>query len=781
MRRLTCIFLCLLASAAWALDTGPKTNADISLISRKLSEAVPLVEGPNDSNIVRLASEILRRQHFLKLPFDRALSEKFYERYLDAMDPQHIFFTQDDLTEFEKYRDQLHTLTLEKGDTEAARRIFSRFRERLEQQHALVEELLKENKFQFAGDDCYVVNRKKEPRPQNLDEARKLWRERLRFEYLQEKLAKEKPEEIVKKLTRRYNQLQRAIREYDDDDVIELYLTSLARVFDPHSDYMGKSQLENFSIGMKLSLYGIGALLKSEDGICKIVSLTPGGPAERSKKLKPNDQIIAVAQSNTPPVDVIDMKLSKVVELIRGPKDSEVRLTVIPADASDSSARKEIRLIRDEIKLDDQAAKAKLFEIPVGTNQFVRLGVIDLPSFYAAFDLDGKQAGSEQKSTTIDVARLITKLKKEGATGIILDLRRNGGGSLEEAISLAGLFIKEGPIVQVKDSEGRVMVDEDPESSVFYDGPLMVLTSRFSASASEIVAAALQDYGRAVVVGDKTTHGKGTVQSLLQLKPFFRRMGIFTTNDPGALKITIRKFYRVSGGTTQKDGVIPDVILPSINDTLEVGEASLDNPLAADSVTAARHDDFNLIAPYAAELNRRSTNRMARDRDFAYLFEEIRRFEKQQTEKCISLNEQKRLKEKQEADDRAKARKKELAARPEPPGKVYEIKLKDVDLPGLPPPLTWTNHVADVTATNVPAGSIVIKKSTASETKSPPGATHPPVESPDDGDNEEAAVTDGPPPPDITLDETRRLMLDYLELLSRGRNGRLLERAKNQN
>jgi carboxyl-terminal processing protease len=307
----------------------------------------------------------------------------------------------------------------------------------------------------------------------------------------------------------------------------------------------------------------------------------------------------------------------------------------------------------------------------------------------------------------------------------------------------------------------------------------MVLTSRFSASASEIVAGALQDYGRAVVVGDKSTHGKGTVQSLLQLKPFFRRMGIVTTNDPGALKITIRKFYRVSGGSTQKDGVKPDINLPSINDTLDVGEASLENPLAYDNIDPAKHESFNLIAPYAGELIRRSTNRMAADRDFAYLLEEIKRFEKQQAEKCISLNEQKRLKEKQEADDRAKARKKELAARPEPPGKVYEIKLKDVDLPGLPPPLTWTNQVAEVQSTNVPPGSIVIKRTPPAEAGHPVGAAHPATGAPGDAEDDETASNDGPAAPDIALDETRRLMLDYLELLSRNGRGALLGRSKN--
>jgi carboxyl-terminal processing protease len=768
MRLLTLILGCHLAAVAWAGD-------DVSLMSRKLSEATPLVEGPNDSNIVRLTSEILRRQHFLKLPFDRDLSSKFLERFLDAMDPQHIFFIQTDLDEFEQYRHQLHVLTLEKGDTSVAREIFLRFRERLEQQHDYVFDLLKANSFRFDGDDCYVVNRKKEKRPPDLAWAKRLWFDRLRYEYLQERLAKEKPDDIIKKLTRRYNNLLRAIREYDEDDVVQLYLTSLARVFDPHSDYMGKSELDNFSIGMKLSLYGIGALLRSEDGICKIVSLTPGGPAERSRKLKANDQIIAVAQSNTAPVDVVDMKLSKVVELIRGPKDTEVRLTVIPADASDSSVRKEIRLIRDEIKLEEQAAKARLYEIPTGTNHTSRLGVIELPSFYSAFELEGKQSGSDQKSTTIDVARLITKLKKEGCEGIVLDLRRNGGGSLEEAITLAGLFIKEGPIVQVKDSEGRVFVDNDPESSIFYDGPLMVITSRFSASASEIVAGALQDYGRAIIVGDSTTHGKGTVQSLLQLSRFFRSLGILTDKDPGALKITIRKFYRVSGGSTQKEGITPDIVLPSVNDTIEVGEAFLDNPLPWDTIPAAAYDRFDLVAPHLSELRRLSGRRIAVDRDFSFVREEIRRYEKQQAEKCVSLNEAVRLKEKQDADERAQARKQELAVRPEAPGKVYEIKLKDVDLPGLPPPIVKTNQVSKADGLDLPPGNIVVANEpqrTADDSSK--------VADEDRSQSEEDA-SESPTPPDITLEEAKRIMIDYVNLLSRDADWIAVRRLKNQN
>src|SRR3954462_3468910 len=295
---------------------------------------------------------------------------------------------------------------------------------------------------------------------------------------------------------------------------------------------------------MQLSLFGVCALLRSEDGYCKIQSLVTGGPAERSKKLKPNDKIIAVSQGEGTPVDVVDMKLNKVVEMIRGPQGREVRRTIVPADAPDPSVRKTISIVREKIKLEDQEAKAKIIELPAGTNQLMRLGVIDLPSFYSEFELEGRAKSGERKSTTTDVSKLLHKLLQEHVGGIILDLRRNGGGSLEEAINLTGLFIKEGPVVQIKDSDGRITVDKDPDSTISYGGPLIVLTSRFSASASEILAGALQDYGRALIVGDSSTHGKGTVQSLLELRKVMRNhTALSSSNDPGALKITIRKFY----------------------------------------------------------------------------------------------------------------------------------------------------------------------------------------------------------------------------------------------
>jgi carboxyl-terminal processing protease len=782
----------------------------------------PLAPGPYDTNITRLTESILERHHYLRQPINDEVSSKFLDRYLDLLDNLHIYFIKSDLDEFEKYRTQLDDLTKE-GDTTPSRVIFTRFLDRLQQQYDYVTNLLDAEKFEFTGNDRFTLNRKTLPRPTDLNEARQFWRERLRHEYLSEKLSigrpeeiaktileklktkqakeaikglddkmskekaqeiakiieekstREKPEavakiiqtklekenadEIKKVIVRRYTRVLRALKEYDNDDVLQIYLTALTRVYDPHSDYMGKSELDNFSISMKLSLFGIGALLRSEDGFCKIQELKPG-PAMRSKQLKPNDKIVAVAQGDDDAVDVVDMKLSKVVELIRGPKGSKVRLTVVPADAPDPSVRKVISLVREEIKLEDQEAKAKIIELPQGKDKFMRLGVIDLPSFYSQFELEGQKPGSEPKSTTIDVARLIQKLLKEHIAGIILDLRRNGGGSLEEAINLTGLFIKEGPVVQVKGPEGDPIIEKDRDSAVFYDGPLIVLTSRFSASASEILAGALQDYDRALIVGDSSTHGKGTVQSLLQLGPIMRQRGLAVTNNPGALKITIRKFYRASGSSTQLKGVVPDIVLPSVQNYMEVGESSLENPLPWDTISPANYSKLNRIEPLLPELRKRSEMRVALDRDFAYIREEIERYKKLIAEKSVSLNEAQRLKEKQEADERAKARKKELAARPEPPEKVYEITLKQVDEPGLPPAISKTNHVAKVDGH---AGGF-FRNTGKTDQGTKTEDTNNQAKSDAGIEDRDEVSEDKVPSLDITLEEAKRILMDLVYL-----------------
>jgi len=326
----------------------------------------------------------------------------------------------------------------------------------------------------------------------------------------------------------------------DGTDVLQAYLNALAHAYDPHSDYFNPEHAQDFSIGMSLSLFGIGAQLREDDGYCKIDQLVHGGPAEENKQLKEGDHIVAVAQSNQPPVDVVDMELGKVVQLIRGPKGTEVRLTVSPVE--DRAARRVVTLIRDEIKLEKEEAKAKLIESPDGHGGTNRIGVIDLPSFYAPVDLSGNSGHTSPNFTSDHVAKLVKKLEQEKVAGIILDLRGNPGGSLEEAVKLIGLFVKDGPVVLARSPDGSVSVDSDTDSSVLYNGPLVVLVNRLSASAAEIAAAALQDYGRALVVGDISTFGKGTVQNLNPLRPFVWPTTASATNDPGTVKITIRNF-----------------------------------------------------------------------------------------------------------------------------------------------------------------------------------------------------------------------------------------------
>jgi carboxyl-terminal processing protease len=766
--------------STYASDTNAPTATTeppvIPAVPSTSSVRTPLVPGPADGRIGFVTARMLEQLHYRKQPFDDSVSGKFLDRYLESLDPQHMHFTQADLADFERYRTNLDQLTITRhgrADVSAATEIFNRFYERLQARVAYAEELLRNEQFTFDADERILINRKDAPYPESLEAAKQFWRERLRFEYLQEKLGKvatrkkpepkaiekkpgekpkTEPEEIVDTLSHRYQRNLKLFRDFDSDDVMQVYLTALAHVYDPHSDYLGHSQLESFAIGMNLSLFGIGAELRSEDGYCTINRLLPGGPAVKSNKIKEKDRIVAVAQSNQPPVDVIDMNLTKAVQLIRGPKGTEVRLTVIPA-GTDASSKKVVSLIRDEIPLEDQAAKAKLIEVPQGSREPLRVGIIDLPSFYATFDIAAKSRGkAEPKSTTADVGKLIEKLKRERVSGIILDLRRNGGGSLEEAIKMTGAFIKKGPVVQVRDSEGGVQVDNDEDSSIFYDGPLVVLTSRFSASASEILAGALQDYGRAIVVGDSSTHGKGTVQSVNQLAPYMQMFNRSMTNDPGALKVTIKKFYRASGASTQLRGVVPDIVLPSvISESKDFGESSLENPLPWDTIQSAKYEHLDRVAPFLGDLRRQSTNRVATDPEFAYIREDIDIFKKQQEDKTISLNEKTRLKEKEEIDARQKRRDKERLARGEPDQKVYEITLKLADKPGLPPPVEKTNTLAKADSAAGGSNSLANLASVSVD----------PVGDPADLEEEKPPAVDG------TLLEAQRILADYILLLSK--------------
>jgi carboxyl-terminal processing protease len=781
------LYLVLPLRAAEPGHSAAAAEAAPSDTSTQSTNAVhPITPGPIDGQIAYAAAVLLTNYHYLKKPFDETVSTQFFNRYIEMFDPQHIHFTQGDLAEFDQYRTNLNRLTIpgrRPADTRPACEIFNRFMERLEQRTAYADDLLKHDPFTFDTDERILVNRKDLPYPADLDEARKLWRERVRFEYLQERLGKigaqkknqanaktnspagavtqsasgtnqtanAKPkktehEEIVDTLSHRYHRNLRFFTDWTNDDVLERYLTALAHVYDPHSDYLGHEQLQGFSISMSLSLFGIGAELVSEDGYCKIRRLLPGGPAIKSKLIKENDRIIAVAQADQPAVDVVEMSLNKAVQLIRGPKGTEVRLTLIPAGA-ESSNHKVVSLMRDEIPLEESAAKARIIETSDNHGGSVRIGVIDLPSFYATFDTSGFKDKPGAKSTTMDVAKLLEKLKQENVAGVILDLRRNGGGSLDEAIRLTGLFIKTGPVVQVREENGNVQEADDPDPSVRYDGPLVVLTSRHSASASEILAGALQDYGRALIVGDSSTHGKGTVQSVNQLRSLIPISNRLLTNDPGALKLTIKKFFRPSGASTQLKGVVPDIVLPSVaNESKDIGESALENPLPWDTIQGAKYDYFNLVEPYLPELRKRSAQRVAADKEFDYVREDIGLFKKHQADKTISLNEKQRLKEQDEAEARQKAREAERAARPAAQDTVYEITLKLAEVPGLPAPVGKTN--ATTAKVSLPAGA----------------STNSVAVKPKEGAPEEPEA-EKTPPPDAPLLEAEHILVDYLSVL----------------
>jgi len=717
-----------------------------------------LQPGPSDPRIAYVAARLLEEYHYRQIPLDSELSAKFFDGYIDSLDPRHENFLQTDLAEFAAFRTNLDKLTLGGrgvADLTPAFMIYQRYLERFGQHTAFVDELLQQDKFKFGTDEKILLDRRHEPFPKDLAEAQQLWRQHLRYDYLQDKLAREISEtngqftvrlpataatNITATIARHNRWNLRMMTNLDSDTVLQLYLNALAHAYDPHSDYFSAPHAQDFAIGMNLGLFGIGAQLNEDDGYCTIHSLVPGGPAAKCKQLKEGDRIVAVAQGSKPPVDVVDMELEKVVQQIRGAKGTEVRLTISPAN--DRAARKVITLIRDEIKLEDSEAKAKLVEMPDGHGGTNRIGLIDLPSFYAPVEGMGANVSTNRKYTSVDVAKLINKLKREKVAGIIIDLRSNPGGSLEEAIKFTGLFIKGGPVVLARNGppEGQVQVDSVPGLMQLYDGPLAVMINRYSASASEIAAAALQDYGRALIVGDSSTHGKGTVQNLTPLKPFF----LGTTNDPGTIKITIRKFYRVSGASTQLKGVAPDIILPDELDySTQIGESALENPLPWDTIAPVNYAKLNLVEPVLAGLRARSDARVATNQDFLYVKENIAQYQKMQADKTATLNERDAIKERERVALQNKKRDAERTARPASGLKVYDITVKNADQPGLveagaTETTETTNSVATaLTGTNSITAIITAVKSAAAEKKSPP-------------------------PFDPVLEETERIMEDYI-------------------
>ena len=736
---------------------------------------------PDAGQIAVSVAKALENLHYTRHPLDNGVSEKLLKTYIETLDYNKLFFTQGDIDDFEKqYGTELDD-DIWLGDLKPAYTIYDLYVKRVEARVAKIKALVKNEKFDFTGQGSIEVSRQKSPWPKDEADADHLWHDRIENEILSEQLAAEKtpekPVEAIPKehigngdkidktvvkselpappetpeaaVAKRYDRLLRAIHEQTKEDESKFFLNALAQSYDPHSEYMSPSEMDNFQINMRLSLIGIGAMLRSEDGYSKIIELIPGGPAAVEGELKIDDKITAVAQGNDPFVDTVDMKLDKVVEMIRGKKNTNVRLQVVSAGQTDNSKRKIITIKRDEVKLTEGEARAEIIEHPNDKGGVDKLGWITLPGFYT--DMDRIHAGGgAPKSTTADMRKLLDRLTKEGITGLVIDLRRNGGGSLEEAVNLTGLFIKKGPVVQSKSYDKKMDVLSDRDPSISYNGPLVVLTSHISASASEIFAGALQDYGRAVIVGDKSTFGKGTVQTLLEVGRFMSPFG-FKTADAGALKLTIQKFYRPSGQSTQLKGVESDVVLPSRYAHLDVGEDALKYPLPFDEVKPADYEKWSGPVPDLAELRAHSAARIKNDPEFRYMEQDIAKMDERIKDNKLSLNKAERESEIAADKKRVADIKAERAARHETKPVEYALTLADVDKPKL----ALVGADKDKVKKKVTGDSQIVDKDTAADKSDDSTA---------DADDDEAELSDKEKPD--AVDPIKTESLNILEDLT---------------
>lgn len=600
---------------------------------------------PNDRHVTNVVMSLIKHEHLSKHSLDDEISERGLNSFLRTLDPMKMYFNQSDVDEFMLRKHELDDM-LEKKDISFAYTVFNRFLARVDQRVKMIDGLLKDE-FDFALDEELLTDRDLVKYPRDEKELRDRWRRRIKYDLLVLKGDKKEGKEAREKLQRRYQSFARRMHQADADELLEWYLTSITSSFDPHTTYMSPSTLENFRIQMRLNLEGIGAALQPIDGYTTVSKIIPGGAADEHGKLKAEDRIVSVGQGKSGEmVDVVDMKLSDVVQLIRGKAGTVVRLGVIPTGGSET---KIYSITRAKIELKDSEARGEVIEEgKKADGSPVRIGVIDLPSFYMDMEAAGK--GIENyKSTTVDVKRILEDFSEKKVDVVVLDLRRNGGGSLTEAIELTGLFIDSGTVVQVKNSDGDVQEYDDRDRGMSWSGPLVVVTSKFSASASEILAGAVQDYRRGLVVGDSSTHGKGTVQSLLELgKQLFR-----IPNPPnlGALKITMQQFYRPNGDSTQQRGVLADVTLPSLTDHMDVGEADLDYAIEFEKISAARYPRYNMVAPEIIQaVESRSKARISESEDFAKLIENIERYKAQKEKKKVSLNEEEFFAERAELD-----------------------------------------------------------------------------------------------------------------------------------
>jgi carboxyl-terminal processing protease len=641
----------VLAAVAGFMPTGPKITSAV--------EARPVAEltGPstNDRQVTRIVTALMRREHLSKHELDDEISQRGLELFLKSLDNMKLYFYQSDVDEFAAKKNELDDM-VRAGDISFAYTVFSRLLKRIDERVALVDELLKQD-FDFTTDESLITDPDKLSYPKSPEEARERWAKRLKYDLLllkAEKTAEKKEgaappnnEDPRERLKRRYHSFAKRMHQTDSNELLEMYLSAITNGFDPHSTYMAPASSENFDIIMSLQLEGIGAQLKVDDGHTVIDKLIPGGAAAKQGELKVGDRVVSVGQGEDgAQVDVAEMKLNDVVKLIRGRAGSVVKLGV---ESGAEGALKIIKIVRAKVELKDSEARAQIIEAGKKSDGATfKIGVIDLPSFY--MDMTRARDGTADfKSCSRDVRRILDDFNTKGVDAVVLDLRRNGGGSLTEAINLTGLFIDKGPVVQVKDPDGRVQHYDYHDRGIVWKGPLVVMTSKFSASASEILAGAIQDYRRGLVIGDSSTHGKGTVQTMVDLGPQMFR--IANPPDLGSLKLTVQQFYRPSGDSTQQRGVLADITLPSITDHMDVAEGDLDYPVAFDKVAETPFEKFESVSPnIVGTLKELASERMNKSSEFQKLRKDIERFVEQKAKKEVPLNEQKFMARRAELD-----------------------------------------------------------------------------------------------------------------------------------
>jgi len=640
------------AMSAHVVTAQPEKAAAQPAAATQAGAAALVKPNPAQTQAALWASRVLARYHYKAVPLDDAMSVKIFDAYFKSLDSEKLYFTQVDLDQFAPARTQFDD-AINNEDLTLPFQIFNTYQQRFAARMTYARELLK-GKFDFTTDETLQIDREKAPWAKNEDEARDLWRKRVKNDWLRLKLAGKDDKSIRTTLDKRYEGYQTRMKKLDNQDVFQMFMNSYAMAIEPHTNYLGPRSAENFDIAMRLSLDGIGAVLQSREDYTVIREVVPGGPADKSGKLKVGDRIVGVAQGNGAFTDVMGWRIDDVVQLVRGERDSTVRLDVLPADAGQDGKHVTIALVRKKISMEEQAAKKQIIEVKDnGVKR--RIGVISLPTFYQ--DFEARRRGDKDfKSATRDVQRILGELKKEKVDNVLIDLRNNGGGSLIEAVELTGLFIDKGPVVQQRTAEGRVEVESDTAAGLAWDGPMGVLINRGSASASEIFAAAIQDYGRGIVIGEPS-FGKGTVQTLINLDRF-------SQNDKqkyGELKMTIAQFFRINGGTTQLRGVTPDIKLPVTSDSENFGESSYDNALPWVQIKPATFLPSGDLRELVGPLQKKHEARVVKDKDFLDIESDIAEAVKIRKENTISLNEAVRRKERENQEAKARLREARLA------------------------------------------------------------------------------------------------------------------------